>query len=165
MIETIVGLIGGWRAVAFAALLALAASYGAIEHARATKAESTIVGMQRDAAQSFAAAVADARLTEQKTAIAAANAAAQYEKGKADAQAAADRVVADLRSEQLRLRSRWQCPAAPAVPAIAAATAEPDAGAVDRDASASRIVRAAAECDAQVKGLQALILADRGGAP
>lgn len=35
------------------------------------------------------------------------------------------------------------------------------AGADDRAASASRIVRAAAEADAQIRGLQALVKADR----
>ena len=82
-----------------------------------------------------------------------------YEQEKIDAQAAADRVVADLRADNLRLSKRWA--GCPAVPEAAATAGEPDAAADDRIESAARIVRAAAECDAQVRGLQAVILADR----
>lgn len=83
----------------------------------------------------------------------------RYEKDKTDAQATADRVVADLRADNLRLQKRWA--GCPAMPATATASGELDAAAADRGESASRIVRAAAECDSQVRGLQAVIAADR----
>ena len=75
-----------------------------------------------------------------------------------DAQAAADKFVADLRTERLRLRERWTCPK---LPGPEARTREPDAAERDREESAGRIVRAAAECDKQVTQLQAIIRADR----
>mgnify|MGYP000930139085 CR=1 FL=1 len=41
------------------------------------------------------------------------------------------------------------------------APSEPDAGTGDREESAGRIVQAADECDAQVKGLQELLRLER----
>ena len=84
--------------------------------------------------------------------------ATEYERGKKDAQAIADRVVADLRSEQLRLRKRWTCPK---LPEAETSPGESDAAKRDREESAGRIVRAAAECDRQVSQLQEIIRADR----
>ncbi|MDO4709051.1 MAG: endopeptidase [Pseudomonadota bacterium] len=87
----------------------------------------------------------------------------RYETEKQDAEQRAEKLAADLRTGAVRLRERWQgCPASPSVPTVAATTGEPDAGVTDRAESAARIVRAAAECDAQVRGLQAVIRADRG---
>lgn len=84
----------------------------------------------------------------------------QYEQDKADAQATAERVIADLRDGNIRLQDKWRgCQAGipPSFPGTAVADAEAD----DRAESASRIVRAAAECDAQVRGLQAIVIGDR----
>ena len=87
---------------------------------------------------------------------------AAYEKGKADAEANAKRVVADLRAGNLVLRNRWtSCQASLGVPATTPAASEPDAGAADRAESAGRIVHAAAQCDAQVRGLQKLLILER----
>ena len=82
----------------------------------------------------------------------------EYEQGKRDAQAASDKFVADLRSNELRLRKRWTCPR---LPSPEASPGEPDAAERDRNESAGRIIRAAASCDAQVTALQALVRADR----
>ena len=82
----------------------------------------------------------------------------EYEQGKRDAQAAADKFVADLRSNELRLRKRWTCPK---LPSVEASPGEPDAAERDREKSAGRIIRAAAECDRQVTQLQSIIKADR----
>ena len=82
----------------------------------------------------------------------------EYEQGKRDAQAASDKFVADLRSNELRLRKRWTCPR---LPSPEASPGEPDAAERDREESAGRIIRAAAECDQQVSQLQAIIRADR----
>lgn len=91
---------------------------------------------------------------------------AAYEKGKADAEANAKRVVADLRAGNLVLRDRWtSCQASSGLPRPAADTGEPDAGTADRDESAGRIVQAAAQCDAQVKGLQNLLRLERQSQP
>lgn len=87
---------------------------------------------------------------------------AAYEKGKKDAEATAKRTVADLRAGNLVLRDRWaSCQERLDVPSPAADTSEPDAGTSDRNESAGRIVQAAAQCDAQVRGLQELLLLER----
>ena len=87
---------------------------------------------------------------------------AAYEKGKSDAEANAKRVVADLRAGNLVLRDRWAaCKASADLPATAAGPSEPDAGTHDREESAGRIIQAAAQCDAQVRGLQNLLTLER----
>ena len=89
-------------------------------------------------------------------------ASAAYEKGKRDAEQNSKRVVADLRAGNLVLRNRWTaCKASLGVPTAPPAPSEPDAGTGDRAESAGRIVQAAAQCDAQVKGLQELLRLER----
>lgn len=97
--------------------------------------------------------------TERRTAAAANALAAQYEQEKADAQAASDRLVADLRAGNERLHQRWQAAAATSeLSAAAHAAGLADGAADDRFHSAGRIVGAADRCDAQVKALQAFAL-------
>ena len=87
---------------------------------------------------------------------------AAYEKGKSDAEATAKRTVADLRAGNLVLRDRWaSCQASADLPRAAANSSEPDAGTADRNESAGRIIQAAAQCDAQVRGLQNLLTLER----
>lgn len=77
-----------------------------------------------------------------------------------DAESKGAAVADGLRSRAIRLQDRWTgCEAR--VSDLAAASGQPDGAADDRADSAGRIVRAAAACDAQVRGLQALILSDR----
>ena len=91
---------------------------------------------------------------------------AAYEKGKRDAEQTSKRVVADLRAGNLILRDRWtSCQTSSGLPRPAADTSESDAGTADRDESAGRIVQAAAQCDAQVKGLQNLLRLERQSQP
>ena len=85
----------------------------------------------------------------------------QYEKDKADAKATSDRVVADLRSGAIRLRDRWSTQVLAGKAAVAASAGKPDAAADDRAASAGRIVRAAADADAQIRALQATLTKER----
>lgn len=93
---------------------------------------------------------------ERSNAIAANRLAAQYEKERVDAQAVSDRVVADLRSGNVRLHQRWQASVATGqLSAAAAAAAQSDGRTDDRIESAGRAIGAAAQCDAQVRGLQA----------
>ena len=103
----------------------------------------------------LAKAKADAKAAERKQKQAMANAAAQYEQDKAHALAAKNRVIADLRAGTLKLRSQWRgCVARTG----AADGAEGSDAAADlRSESAGRIVRAAADADAQVTYLQGLI--------
>jgi hypothetical protein len=77
-----------------------------------------------------------------------------------DAESKGVAVAAGLRAGNLRLQQRWAaCEAR--VSDLAASAGQPDGAADDRADSAGRIVRAAAACDAQVRGLQALVRADR----
>jgi len=110
-------------------------------------------------AEANAKALQDARAAELKLAQANDAAAQQYERGKQDAQSEADRVVADLRSGNLKLRQQWAGCETSRLSESTASTRELDAEKRRRAESASRIVRAADECDAQVAGLQAVVRA------
>lgn len=86
--------------------------------------------------------------------------AAQYEQDKIHAEADAKRTVADLRAGNLRLRAQWKgCETG--LPQADGAAGQPDAVADDRAESAGRIIRAADEADAQIKGLQDFIRSER----
>lgn len=77
-----------------------------------------------------------------------------YKKGYQDAEAARARTVADLRSGNLQLRDHWAGCETQRLTDSAAARAAAEQSARDREESAGRIVQAAAQCDAQVIGLQ-----------
>nr|DAH88589.1 MAG TPA: Rz lysis protein [Caudoviricetes sp.] len=119
---------------------------------------------ERDAA---ATALADANgvlAAERGRAQAANDLAATYEKEKNDAQKASDRLVADLRVGNQRLHQRWQASVATAeLSAAAAAGSQLDGRADDRIESAGRAIGAAAQCDAQVRALQAYAMLCSGG--
>ncbi|HED4877380.1 TPA: endopeptidase [Stenotrophomonas maltophilia] len=77
-----------------------------------------------------------------------------------DAESKGAAVADGLRAGNLRLQQRWAgCEAR--VSELGASSGPVDDSADDRADSAGRIVRAAAACDAQVRGLQALVRADR----
>ncbi len=102
--------------------------------------------------------------TERANAAKASAVAAQYEKDKADAQAASDRLVSDLRAGNQRLHDRWQAAIATGeLSAAAAAASIADGGAAGRYESAGRAIGAADACDAQVRGLQAFARLCSGG--
>lgn len=119
---------------------------------------------ERDAAATALAVANDVLAAERASAQATNHLAATYEKEKDDAQKASDRLIADLRAGNQRLHQRWQATVATAeLSAAAAAASQPDGRADDRIESAGRAVGAAAQCDAQVKGLQAYaLLCSRG---
>lgn len=86
--------------------------------------------------------------------------ATQYEQEKADAESKGAAVADGLRAGNLRLQQRWAgCEAR--VSDLAASTGQPDGAADDRADGARDLVRAAAEADAHIRGLQALVRADR----
>lgn len=133
---------------------------------RASKAELALAHVQRDAAQQVATAEAKARQVEQDRAEAVAQAAQAYEKGKADAQSKADRVVADLRAGTVRLRQHWQASVATCgVSRDSAAALAVEREAQLRAESAARIIGVGAEADAKVKALQDAYEALRRPAP
>lgn len=124
----------------------------------AQQASAEAVAVQ---AQSNASAQARAREAEHASAERLNEIAEAYERGKRDAQATSDRVAANLRAGNLRLRNEWAGCETQRLSDAAASASVVDAGADDRSESAGRIVRAARECDAQVRALQALVRADR----
>ncbi|MHC1655487.1 endopeptidase [Stenotrophomonas riyadhensis] len=138
-----------------------------IAHRAADQAASSRDAMEieRDAARAGADAAAKTLKAERGSAAAANNLASKYEKEKNDAQKASDRLIADLRAGNQRLHQRWQASIATAeLSAAAAAASQSDGRADDRIESAGRVVGAAAQCDAQVRGLQAYALLCSGGA-
>lgn len=100
-----------------------------------------------------------ARKAERAQAAAFAALARDYEQDKINAQANADRVIADLRAGHLRLRKQWTCPAADRVPRSPTGAGISDAGAELRAAGAADLVRVGDECDAQVLRLQQAVRA------
>ncbi|MBH1617897.1 endopeptidase [Stenotrophomonas maltophilia] len=137
-----------------------------IAHRAADQAASSRDAMEieRDAARAEADAAAKTLKAERGSAAAANNLASKYEKEKNDAQKASDRLIADLRAGNQRLHQRWQASIATAeLSAAAAAASQSDGRADDRIESAGRVVGAAAQCDAQVRGLQAYALLCSGG--
>lgn len=101
------------------------------------------------------------RQLEQDLATAQAGVSEAYEKGKKDAEATGAAVTADLRAGNLRLQQRWAGCETQRLSDAAALAGKSDAAAGDREESAGRIVRAAAQCDAQVRGLQELLILER----
>lgn len=119
---------------------------------------------ERDAATTALADANEVLAVERAGAQAANHLASTYEKERDDAQRASDRLIADLRAGNQRLHQRWQATVATAeLSAAAAAASQPDGRADDRIESAGRALSAAAQCDAQVKGLQAYALLCSGG--
>ncbi|TWI04813.1 hypothetical protein IP90_00951 [Luteimonas cucumeris] len=86
-----------------------------------------------------------------------------YEVDRKNAQEAADRTIADLRSGSIRLRKLWEADkATDRLSDTATATRHADEVTRLRQEAVGRIHGIGAEADAQVKGLQALVNADRG---
>ena len=112
-------------------------------------------------AKAEADAQARARVTERRYLERITDISEQYERDKADAQAAADRLAADLRAGNVRLRNEWAGCETGRVSGDATAARLADEAAQLRAKGASDLVRAAAEADAQVRGLQRVIEAER----
>lgn len=161
-----------WMKV-IAAVLIAATGYGLGHYIAAEAGETALAKNQSawDAERSqLASQRADAinarMLAEQGQADAIANAAANYEKGKTDAEASSEATVAGLRSGAIRLRNEWAaCSATSALVSSAGASSQPDAAADDREKGAGDLVRAAAQCDAQVVGLQQALIGERQATP
>jgi Bacteriophage Rz lysis protein len=124
-------------------------------HAEVTavlNAERAEVQAERDRAE----AEARAKEAAQRQALDAI--ATQYEQDKVNAQAKADRTIADLRAGSVRLRSHWQgCVATSELSGAAATASQLDGGAGLREADIGRVSGIGARCDAHVRGLQAVI--------
>lgn len=146
--------------MALAIIASVGLNWWQFQHHNSTIAR---IAAEHEAERANAAAIASEQARKAEAALAdlANEVAAEYQRGLEDARLTSDRVVADLRAGNLRLRRQWQgCENR--MPEAPASAREPDAAATDRNESAGRIVRAAAACDAQVTALQALVRADRG---
>lgn len=143
--------------------MALGTSIGWIEgdrfgYTRGTDhANVQLATLQLQVAQANTRATAAARTAENAQTDALTAVAASYEKGKNDATADANAVIAGLRAGNLKLRDDWTPTIIAGVPTSAAAVAGADAAERRRQESAGRIVGAAEQCDAQVAGLQQVI--------
>lgn len=108
-----------------------------------------------------------ARQAERDSAQAMATIDNAYQQGKADAKAEYDRVIADLRAGNVRLRERFKCPAANDLPGAGTSTGGSDAAearGLQRD-DAEFLIREAERADAVVRQLQAcqaIVNKDRG---
>lgn len=157
-----------WMKV-IAALLIAAAGFAVGHHLAAEAGETDLAKNQSawDAeraklASDRADAIAEQRKAEQNQADAVADAAKNYAKGKADAEASNAAVVAGLRNGTIRLRDQWAtCQATSAVVSSAASGSKPDGDSDDREEGAGDLVRAAADADAQINALQEVIRAER----
>jgi hypothetical protein len=102
-----------------------------------------------------------ARTEERRRGEAMAKAAADHLRRVEDAKDKARHVAADLRADVVRLRQQWAGCETRRVSGVAAGAAESDDTARLRIEGAARIVRAAAECDAHVAGLQSALRGER----
>ncbi|MDR2208842.1 MAG: hypothetical protein LBE22_07730 [Azoarcus sp.] len=84
-----------------------------------------------------------------------------FEEEKNESIIKSEKVIADLRGDALRLRRQWAGCETSRLSATATSATVINDGADDRAESAGRIVRVAAECDAQVKGLQEILRVER----
>lgn len=148
-----------WRPLLGLALLALAYHWGATNER--TEADAEMAQLRREQAEVIAATQAKARAAERRHVDDMAAIAQTYEKERADAQRQSQAVADGLRAGSISLRDHWRGCETGRVSAIGAAVAERDAAAADREASAGRIVQAAAEADAQIRALQDIVRADR----
>ena len=149
------------RIYAAAVLVLMALSFAAGWSWRGSRADAASNKTALSQAKAETKSLEEARITEHATARRTNEIAESYERGKQDAQVTADRVAADLRAGNLKLRNAWAGCETQRLSDATASAGRIDASADDRAASASRIVRAAADADAQIRGLQALVSADR----
>ena len=111
-------------------------------------------------AKAEAKAQEDARIREQEI-LAGHHAAAQkWETQRDEIEAERDALAGRIAAGNQRLQPWWECPAS-GVPDTAGAAAVADEVARLRAESAARAVAAAEQCDAQIRGLQAVVRADR----
>lgn len=154
-----------WAWVLLAALVCIGVQQWRVSHYKAQVASITAnhaVEAQRVAELATKASEA-ARAAEHTQAAAFDAIAQQYEQDKTDAQAKADRTIAELRTGNLRLRDMWATQARASE--VAASAGQPDAAADGCSGVAIDLFRAidpiVQQQDAQIRGLQAVLRAER----
>ena len=133
-------------------IIALLTALGVQTH-RLDKANLALAERDKTILAAANAATEAARDHEQKLGEVRAIAATQFEEGKKYAQVEHDRIVAGLDDGTVRLRRQWSACETKRLSEGAAAEREFSDAERRRHESAARIVRAADECDAQVKAL------------
>lgn len=149
-------------AVAIVALVIwTAAAFGAGWAWRADRADLATVKRDKADVTAVVEAVQDARQTEHTQADKMADIGAKHEEDRRDAAGVPGAVVADLRAGVVELQPQWSGCATDRLAASVASAVELDALAKLREQDAGRLVQIGREADDHVRGLQAVILADR----
>ena len=126
----------------------------ALQALQLERMKGAVAAMERDLALDKAQAAEHAQAVERAIVVAVGEVAAAFEEELRNAKDRSDSVIADLRSGNLRLQDRWTACEADRVSDTPLPSTSVDAAPEDRATGAGRIVRAAADCDAQVRGLQ-----------
>lgn len=138
----------------FAVMACLVFRAKSIADASAAKFAKQEAQLLADELASTREAMAKERAKAQELAVVA----TQYEQDKRDAEQTANRLRDQLRAGTVSLRPHWTCPSVPQAPA---SSGEPDAATELRTEGAADLVHVGAGCDAQIRGLQAVIEKDR----
>jgi len=128
---------------------------------RGDRAEAATARRDTADATAVTEAVQDARATEHTQAGKLADIGAKHEEDRRDAESVPASVVADLQSGAVELQPQWAGCATDRLAASVASAVELDAMRQLREQDAGRLVQIGREADDHVRGLQAVILADR----
>lgn len=150
------------RIYATAALLLMALSFAAGWSWRGSRADAASNKAALSQAKAETVAQQGAREAEHASAARANEIAESYERGKKDAQVTSDRIAADLRAGNLKLRHELGALYTAKLSSAAASAIELDAAAQRGAAITAAAIGVGAKCDAQAAGLQAIVKADRG---
>jgi len=142
-----------------------AAAFGTGWAWRADRADLTTAKRDKADVTAVVEAVQDARQTEHTQADKMAEIGDKHEEDRRDAASVPDAVVADLRAGVVELQPQWAGCATDRLAASVASAVELDALAQLREQDAGRLVQIGREADDQVRGLQAVITADRAMQP
>lgn len=163
-------LLKNWKWLAFVAIVAAAFVYGEVHGygrgkdagERAVRAEEVKQANDRaDAAEAIAKATQEQAERYRFRAESSDQALTDYVEKLNDANRSRDKLAADVRTGDVRFRKLWaSCQVSEPRPTPSGPGAA-DGEADDRAASASRIVHAADQCDAQVIALQNILLSER----
>ena len=152
-----------WRAGCIVLLGLMLGLYvqGAHYKASAEKARRELAQAVTNWTKAERDAVQAARQAENAQREALAKLDAQHQKELEEAKNAQARTIAELRNGTLRLQKHWAGCETDRLSSAAASAAELDESARLRAESAGRIIGAADECDAQVRGLQGAVKAQQ----
>lgn len=148
------GFIQKYLTIGLAALLVLAVGFAGLQTLRLSWAQDKYDKHLLEDSQATEKAIAQAKALGERVTIAVNDAAIQYEKGKSDAKQIQTTVASQLNTGTVRVRSTWKCPAVVRdLPKDTPNSSEPSDAERERNESASRVIGAAHECDAQVASL------------